>query len=92
MSDRTHNVFTLSDCSFQNLCTAYGACEQQLRMQVHLPRDIKNRRVIDFLRTPLISAHHTVSAYFFNIPGKTTPPPTPYLRPCPMPGHTAYMP
>jgi hypothetical protein len=27
----------------------------------------------DFLRTPLISAHHTVNVYFFNIPGKTAP-------------------
>jgi hypothetical protein len=53
------------------------------------PRDIKDREDIDFLRTPLVSAHHTVTAHFFNIPGKTVPPPTPYLRPRPLPGHTA---
>lgn len=53
------------------------------------PRDIKDRKVIDFLRTPLISEHHTVSAYFFSILGKTAPPPTPYLRPCPVPGYIA---
>lgn len=53
------------------------------------PRNIKDRRVIDFLRTPLISARHTVSAYFFNIPGRIALPPTPYLRPCPMPVQTA---
>jgi len=50
------------------------------------PRDIKDRRVIDFLRTSLISEHHIVSAYFFNIPGKTAPP---HALPPAVPGHIA---